>query len=714
VIGGGCAGCTAAFELTRPELAGRYEVTIYQQGWRLGGKGASGRGVHGRIEEHGLHVWMGFYENAFRLMRAVYAELGRDPATHPIASWRDAFAPARRVGLAHWDPDADWTTWSTMFPPLPGEPGDPLNEGPANPFTVVGYVARAAQVMWQLFRVAYGPDTGEPGEGLLGGHSLADLVRAAGEISRGVVGMGLSVAELLARRLAAIRALLARWRAQQGDLGLEQSSRVVDLTIQLLEQARVAIADMPVLGGDGMYRRRAAEVLEVLTVALLGTLRAGIVGSADGFDRLDDYDFAEWLIANGASRSAAHSSFVRGLYSLMFAYEDGDVSRPRAAAGQALRGCLRMFFTYRGAFFWKMCTGMGDAVFAPLYEVLRARGVRTEFFHRLTNVGLSAGPDPAHVRTLDFHVQARPSGEEYDPLIDVRGVPCWPAKPLWNRIKDGAEHEAQGRRYESVSDDRRVAERTLTLGRDFDFVVLAVSLGALPHVCAEILERDNRWRTMLEGMKTVATQAVQVWSRAPVERLAPRARAMTLTGFESPFDTWADMSHLLDEEDWPADDRPASLHYFCNVLPDATLSALKPTVAGFEERAAMAVLSNARAFIDRDLPRLWPGLEHSSDKWLFESTRAQTAGGGDPLTAQFWTANVNPTERYVLCLPGTPRQRISPLDRTYDNLTVAGDWTSCGLNLGCVEAAVMSGMLAAHAITGTTPALESIVGYDHP
>src|SRR3954463_6931087 len=51
IIGGGCASLTTAFELTRPELAGRYAVTVYQMGWRLGGKGASGRGVHDRIEE---------------------------------------------------------------------------------------------------------------------------------------------------------------------------------------------------------------------------------------------------------------------------------------------------------------------------------------------------------------------------------------------------------------------------------------------------------------------------------------------------------------------------------------------------------------------------------------------------------------------------------------------------------------------------------------
>jgi predicted NAD/FAD-dependent oxidoreductase len=50
---------------------------------------------------------------------------------------------------------------------------------------------------------------------------------------------------------------------------------------------------------------------------------------------------------------------------------------------------------------------------------------------------------------------------------------------------------------------------------------------------------------------------------------------------------------------------------------------------------------------------------------------------------------------------------------TYDNLTIAGDWTASGLCSGCVESAVMSGMLASHAIS-KLPVLEDIVGYDHP
>ena len=77
------------------------------------------------------------------------------------------------------------------------------------------------------------------------------------------------------------------------------------------------------------------------------------------------------------------------------------------------------------------------------------------------------------------------------------------------------------------------------------------------------------------------------------------------------------------------------------------------------------------------------------------------------------TANVSPTDRYVLSVPGSIQHRISPLDLTFDNLTIAGDWTETGLNTGCVESAVISGKLAAHAISRCPP-LEDILGYDHP
>ncbi len=83
-------------------------------------------------------------------------------------------------------------------------------------------------------------------------------------------------------------------------------------------------------------------------------------------------------------------------------------------------------FRYRGAFFWKMNGGMGDVVFAPLYEVLKRRGVQFSFFHRLTSVELAEAA--SHVERLSFEVQAAlETGAEYQPLVDVTNPPCWPS-----------------------------------------------------------------------------------------------------------------------------------------------------------------------------------------------------------------------------------------------------------------------------------------------
>src|SRR5258705_8298076 len=103
VLGGGIAGLTAALALTAtPALRARYAVTVYQQGWRLGGKCASSRNAaHGqRIEEHGLHMWFGFYENAFALMRRCYRDLDRPPGA-PLATIDEAFTP-HNAGVL-WD-----------------------------------------------------------------------------------------------------------------------------------------------------------------------------------------------------------------------------------------------------------------------------------------------------------------------------------------------------------------------------------------------------------------------------------------------------------------------------------------------------------------------------------------------------------------------------------------------------------------------------------
>src|SRR5262249_11509273 len=131
------------------------------------------------------------------------------------------------------------------------------------------------------------------------------------------------------------------------------------------------------------------------------------------------------------------------------------------------------------------------------------------------------------------------------------------------------------------------------------------------------------------------------------------------------------------------------------------------------------VRRNAIHFLDREVGHLWPRATRwpGAFRWdlLADPTRGDAAAGASEarFDSQLWLANVNPSHRYTLSLPGSAKYRISPLDNTYDNLVICGDWTDCGHNTGCVEAATMSGRLAAHAVSGTPP-LEDIIGYDHP
>lgn len=131
VLGGGVGALSAAFYITeQPGWADKYELTVYQQGWRLGGKCASGHdmreGYGHRIYEHGLHIFGGFYYQAFDLLRRAYKALDR-PDGHPNQDVWDAFTPEDGVGLVDNSPEAAVDPiWYLDFPPNFEVPGDDL------------------------------------------------------------------------------------------------------------------------------------------------------------------------------------------------------------------------------------------------------------------------------------------------------------------------------------------------------------------------------------------------------------------------------------------------------------------------------------------------------------------------------------------------------------------------------------------------------------
>jgi uncharacterized protein with NAD-binding domain and iron-sulfur cluster len=453
------------------------------------------------------------------------------------------------------------------------------------------------------------------------------------------------------------------------------------------------------------------EVADVLLACATGILRHDLLRRPEGFDAVDDYDFAEWLVGNGASPESARSAFVKAaVYDLTFAYRDGNPARPAFSAGTALRGVGRMFFSYKGAIAWKMTAGMGDVVFAPLYELLRQRGVKFEFFHRVRALRPSA--DGRRVETIEIGRQAKVrEGTEYDPLVQVKGLACWPAEPRYELL----EHPAPGRDLESFWDDRPDVEtRRLVAGTDFDKVVLAISLGALPFICGDLVAARPAWTETVRKVGTVQTQAFQLWLDRTLKELGCDWPPATTAGYVEPFDSYADMGQTIAAEAWPRD-RVRGIAYFCNAMAP-TRGADNPADREVPKRANDAVKESALRFLRNDMVHLWPDGVHrypTDFKWQRLVGAPRGVEGEERFDYQYHRANVNPSDRYVMSLPGTTKHRLQPHQSGFENLYLAGDWTWCKLNAGCVEAAVISGMMAANAVKGAPPA-EKIIGFGGP
>src|SRR5450432_1401975 len=125
ILGGGPGGLTAAYYLTTLE-PGKYDITVYEMSWRLGGKTASGRDENGRIEEHGLHVLFGGYHNAFDMMLGCYDALGQVESGANLAfrDFFDALVPAD-YGVIGDERLERFRQWDLQFPVNRGVPGDP-------------------------------------------------------------------------------------------------------------------------------------------------------------------------------------------------------------------------------------------------------------------------------------------------------------------------------------------------------------------------------------------------------------------------------------------------------------------------------------------------------------------------------------------------------------------------------------------------------------
>ncbi len=500
VLGGGMGSLTTIWELTnQPNWNALYDITVYQMGWRLGGKGASGRnmkpfqGATGlanevteaieeeniapnyRIEEHGLHIFFGFYENAFRIMKQAYDELGYDG---PFQSVTDAFHPHSFIVLQEYDKDR-WVPWEIEFPTNDLKPWEGGGTG-----SILKHIATALRYMYELWNESSELTSEswlfEKNQQKSNNWLTRFLVKATQfrywQLIPAILPALPFVPLLLVRSLVErpLRMIEAEWyerRLQElegtvmGDPDLTSGSGLLsfalqiasflvtdiqerredllklysDILLRILEDLRILMEPIyqneRLLENDDLRRR--LIILNFTASNLRGLLEDEVIFK-DSFDCLDEDDYADWLRRHGALEMTIQAPVVRAIYDLVYGYEQGDVNKPRLAAGVALRIIVKTMFEYDGTIMWKMQAGMGDVVFAPIYEVLKRRGVKFKFFHNVTNIGLSE--DKKSIDNIKIDLQATvKDNKEYEPLIEVKRLRCWPSEPLYDQLKQGEE-----------------------------------------------------------------------------------------------------------------------------------------------------------------------------------------------------------------------------------------------------------------------------------
>jgi uncharacterized protein with NAD-binding domain and iron-sulfur cluster len=678
ILGGGMAGIATALQLTHPKNPCKdyYDVTVYQQGWRLGGKCASGRNrrKHMRIEEHGLHILFGFYENTFRMIRETMAEWDL-PNEHPWEAeqpddrWRRAFTPTYDTSVVEPRSDKTWDRWDLRFPSLSGTPGD---GGPARD-DLLDFLDAALD--WADTVIAMrdedpqNPDRcyrdwlGSPE------HPRRKIQRAKRRHQHRQVGVTSAVP--IALKLGA---LILKAGAMVSPFGRRRRLSSLD------ENSKVRVA-----------------------VDLLGALIWGLIWNSpriyfNNLDALDRYELRDFLRRYGARAKSVESPLIDALYDSMFATLGGTSLRAHEnlAAGVALRMFLNITLGYKGAPLWKMNAGMGDTIFTPAYEVLKKRGVKFLFFHRV--VGLELQGNRVHRIRISRQADIVESGTNevapdaaYRPLVCVEyrdgagtvfrePLRCWPSTPDFSQLENGEELEKNRIDFEQAGNTDSVERFELCDGTHFDHVVLAIPSSAFASVCPDLVAANPAIARMVREVRHVGTQAYQVWLKASPDNvgwqsLSPvldRFPLPVLGNFVDPLNTWSDMTQVLPAEQVPD---AQSVAYFCGAMPD---SASKEEL---KEAAGKLLDAMAASF------------------W----TKTQTgyrAFDRRLIASEYFRANTNPTDRYVLSVAGTTQHRLRVDQTGCENLTFAGDWTRNGLNVGAVEAAVTSAMQASHHISG--------------
>ena len=665
ILGGGLSGLVTAFNLTAPEQQGRYDVTVYQTGWRLGGKCATGRDqkLYNRIEEHGLHVFMGQYDNAFEMVQALYAE-----AQHPpFPTWEQGYTKTPAMSLME-EVNGEWIPWVFELPVYPGTPG--ITPPPS-------FLERVVQTIEWIIHEFEGKHAVA-----IAGHANAPWWRRV--LDRILAWFGHEVELVGLDLLRAAMVLLDRLDPDPSLHNRSDHETLADLFHQARTWIGMQIGDA--LSGNNELRRLWI-LFDLGLASLIGGLRDGLLlDPAANLEQVNRLDYRAWLKAHGAQEQTIDSAPVRALYDLIFAYPEGNWQTYGNVEAGTLFLSLMNTATYQGSIIWKFNTATGDLIVQPLYEVLKARGVNFQFFSRVD--ALIPDSSGAQIASVQIGRQVELAGPDYDPLIILpSGQRVWPNHPKYELLADGAALKASGANLESkwTTWPDALPPLQLQAGQDYDLLVLAIPPAAHPDICAQLITQKSKWAEMASKVQTVATQSLQTWTGQDESGLGWDDPAM-VGGFDkSNLDSWADISEVLKTESWPPS--VVGEQIACGPMP---CPPYPPPASESSYPAQQQALGDAAAqtYLDSDAQTFWSKRfgRNGPEKGTVVSTYSRV--------------NIDPGERYTLTVTDSTKARMRTCDSTYGNLFLTGDWIQNGQNLGSFEATTVSGKLCSRAISG--------------
>lgn len=670
IVGAGPAGLAAALGLTATEeLRAKYHVTLFQPGWRAGGKCATGRtGPADVIDQNGTHYFFGCYDNTFTVTRQVYEELNNQWADFSFGTFDGAFIPRQLMVFKQFF-RGRWTDWRIEIPTNTERVG--YDTGILEPYE---YIEEILQALLSLIT----------------GSSIARRLIPDGH-PIGFVGELEAVFDRAVDAVAAeaLKVLLDVHRKGAGDEVHHQALH--DKSHGL--RAWLWRVFEPLIRRD-LDANRLWILFDMGLSTIIGMIADDIVGK--GFDSVDAYEFREWLDRHGAQEITMWSPPVTTWYDAVAAYEQGSREKPNISAAVAMKSISRAAFSYKGSFTYQMEAEVGDSVVAPMIQLLQYRGVDVKWFHRVWDLV----PEGEHVEKIVVEEQVKLAVDVYDPFVRVKHRRCWPDEPDWSQI---ATKKAKGHDLESFYTTWRGEMKTLVRGKDFDEVVCAMPVQTLPF-CAPSLVADSEVLQRLgREVHAVETRTVRLFFKPTLAEIGWHGPSPVLSAYGWPFNTWEDNGHLALVENWPKDQTPQAIATLFGPM-DAPLYPPGPEDQDYAPAQQAVAEQSAFAWCENDVGALWPDATSARNPLGVDWDKLVDLDGGvgpERFKFQQVRGNAGPNERYTLAAAGTLAARPRAHESGYTNLALAGDWVRNGLDVGSAEGAVMAGLQASRAICGS-------------